>query len=194
MKIFDERGITLMELLATIVILSIVLPVIYGVFNSGLSLYNKIQIEGQLRDDADYAAAMILNSFNSIPFDNVQTCGENCIQLNNVTHTDLEKVETDNSSFYSIEKNQKNTAEDTSHHKIELVDKTLNKEKIKSVAVDGNIIDGIGNFAGSTFSLSCTQISDTNANLCEHGFIDIHFTIDQSRLKKPLALESQFGF
>lgn len=183
-----------MELLATITILAIVLPVIYSVFNSGLSLYNKIQIEGQLRDDADYAISMMLNAFNSIPFDNVQTCGENCIQLNNVTHTDLEKVEKENSSFYSIQENKENAAEDISRHKIALVNNTINNEKIKSVAVDGNILDGIGNFDGSTFSLTCSQKSKNNADLCEHGFIDVQFIIDQSRLKKPLALESQFGF
>ncbi|MEM5592114.1 hypothetical protein AAHH67_10945 [Niallia circulans] len=99
MRIFDEKGITLYELLAAITILAIVLPVIYGVFQSGLSLYNKIQIEGQIRDDADYAVSMMMNSFNSIPFDYVTIEGDSKISLYDTEKTVFEKNTKENSSF-----------------------------------------------------------------------------------------------
>lgn len=57
----DQNGFTLIELLVTLAISAIVSTVIYSVFATGISLYQKIQLEGQLRDDADYIATMILN-------------------------------------------------------------------------------------------------------------------------------------
>ncbi|WP_052343501.1 PilW family protein [Bacillus massiliigorillae] len=59
--ITSQKGVTLIELLVTVAISSIVLTVIYSVFATGLTLFQKIQLEGQMRDDADYIATMILN-------------------------------------------------------------------------------------------------------------------------------------
>lgn len=57
----SQRGLTLIELLLAVVITAIVSVVIYSVFITGVNLYQKIQIEGQLRDDADYIATLIMN-------------------------------------------------------------------------------------------------------------------------------------
>ena len=56
-----NKGVTLIELLVALVISSILLTTIYSVFVTGIHLYQKMQLEGQMRDDADYIATMILN-------------------------------------------------------------------------------------------------------------------------------------
>ncbi|MFT8321653.1 MAG: hypothetical protein ABF649_12165 [Bacillus sp. (in: firmicutes)] len=191
MRIFDERGITLYELLATITILAIVMPVIYGVFQSGLSLYNKIQIEGQLRDDADYAVSMMMNAFNSLPFDYVQSTSANRIDLYDSEQTVFEKTDKENSSFYTPKKEDYSNATVRS---IELVDQKMDGNTIKSVAINGKILEGNGDFNHSILNLTCSKTDEKDTNKCLHGIIHVTFIIDQKRLKKPLTLESQFGF
>lgn len=190
MKIFDERGITLYELLATLVISMIVLPVIYGVFSSGVKLYNKIQVEGQLRDDADYTATMIMNSFYAFPFDYVQTCGDNCIELVDSTHTSIDPVEnrsSDKQAFYTIDQKKKYDDELRIEIKLEEIDQ--NGEKIKVFFIDDKPIDVISDFSDSQLTFGCPD-SDS----CESGIINLDFHLDNKRLKKPLELSSQFGF
>ncbi|WP_445490099.1 hypothetical protein [Niallia sp. 03133] len=194
MKIFDENGITLYELLATITILAIVMPVIYGVFQSGLSLYNKIQIEGQLRDDADYAVSMMMNAFNSFPFDYVESTSENRIDLFDSEQTALEQNDKETSSFYTPNKKNYANAEDITGRSIEFVDQTVDDKAIKSVAINGQTLEGNGNFDGSSLSLTCTKSDKNDAKKCLHGTIYVTFKLDQERLKRPLTLESQFGF
>lgn len=193
MRIFDEKGITLYELLATITILAIVLPVIYGVFQSGLSLYNKIQIEGQIRDDADYAISMMMNSFNSLPYDYVTIEGDSKISLYDTEKTVFEKNTKENSSFYTYEK-EKITPENAKVRSIEFVDQQLKSETITAVSINNQILEGSGDFTGSKIRLSCSKTAQEDKNRCLHGLIYITFVIDQARLKRPLTLESQFGF
>ena len=66
-KLTSNHGMTLIEVLLTLTITAIISTVIYGTFITGLKLYQKIGIEGQLRDDADYAATMILNEMYDNP-------------------------------------------------------------------------------------------------------------------------------
>ncbi|MCM2980564.1 hypothetical protein CHH55_19000 [Niallia circulans] len=193
MRIFDDKGITLYELLAAITILAIVLPVIYGVFQSGLSLYNKIQIEGQIRDDADYAVSMMMNSFNSIPFDYVTIEGDSKISLYDTEKTVFEKNTKENSSFYTYDK-EKIKPENAKVSSIAFVDHQLKNEAITSVSINNQILEGSGDFTGSKVRLSCSKTDPENKNRCLHGLIHITFIIDQARLNRPLTLESQFGF
>lgn len=194
MKIFDEKGITLIELLATFMILMIVLPVIYGVFSSGLKLYNKIQIEGQLRDDADYAITMIMNTFYSFPFDEVRECGTNCIELVDNKYTKVEKPN-DSKSFYSVKQNQERDSETIK--KIEFVEKVNNGKSLQEIEIDGKKVDNISDFSHSTISITCTNKMNSPQLSCADGkdgmvHIDLEFSHD--RLEKPFTLKSQFGF
>ena len=186
MKIFDEKGITLIELLATLTVLMVVLPVIYGVFSSGLKLYNKIQIEGQLRDDADYAVTMVMNTFYSYPFDEVTGCGDNCIELINNRATTVGKE--DKKSFYTVNKN-KDLNEKSTSIKIHFPDK--NKNGV--IEINGKSLDVNSNFSHSMISLTCQN----NSLSCEggkDGMIHIDLQLNNERLEKPFHLKSQFGF
>lgn len=55
----NNQGITLVELLATLVIVSIVGTLTYSVLFQGYSNYQRIQVESELRDEAD----LIMSSF-----------------------------------------------------------------------------------------------------------------------------------
>nr|WP_254119521.1 hypothetical protein [Bacillus sp. FJAT-29790] len=165
----------------------IVLPVIYGVFSSGIKLYHKIQVEEQLRDDADYTATMIMNTFYSFPFDYVRECGENCIELVDSTHTAIEEVKEkvrDKQTFYSIDQKKENERENSI--KLELGEIEKDGEKISIFLIDGKPIDAVSDFSDSELSLSCSK--------CEEGMISLNFHLDDKRLRKPLELKSQFGF
>lgn len=55
----NNKGITLVELLATLVIVSIIGTLTYSVLFQGYSNYQRIQVESELRDEAD----LIMSSF-----------------------------------------------------------------------------------------------------------------------------------
>ncbi|QVY60551.1 PilW family protein [Cytobacillus gottheilii] len=186
MKILDEKGATLYELLAVMVILMIVLPVIYGVFSSGYKLYNKVNAEGQLRDDADYTATMIMNAFYSTPFDYVRSCGDNCIELVDSEHTTVALEEGEQQSFYSID--QSSVYEEEKVTVIQLTDKTMNNQTISVFEIDGAALDVQSDFSNST-------ITGCEGGPCENGIIQLHFNLSHKRLAEGnLELDSQFGF
>ncbi|CAM4423226.1 prepilin-type N-terminal cleavage/methylation domain-containing protein [Paenibacillus tarimensis] len=56
----DERGFTLIELIASLTLLSVVLGVIYGSITFGINAYNKISIENSLRDEGDLIMSSIM--------------------------------------------------------------------------------------------------------------------------------------
>lgn len=57
----NENGMTLIEVLAGVTVAAIFSASIYGVFISGLSLYEKTSSLGQARDETDYIATMVMN-------------------------------------------------------------------------------------------------------------------------------------
>jgi len=189
-KILDEKGLTLMEVLAVLAITAIVLPVIYSVFHTGINLYNKIQIEGQLRDDADYAVSMMMNSFNSIPFD-YATEADNRIELVDFEQTAITENKKENSTFYSYSKENTDTVTTRS---IEFVPSSIDGKSKTSVSIDGKILESSGNYSNSNINLICSEIDRTNSDRCLHGIIKVDFTIENARLNRPLTLESRFGF
>ncbi len=56
----NNKGVTLVELLATLVIISIIGALTYSVLFQGFSNYQRIQVESQLRDEADLIMANIV--------------------------------------------------------------------------------------------------------------------------------------
>lgn len=181
MRILDEKGATLMEVMTVFVILLIVLPIIYGVFHTGYKLYSKINVEGQMRDDSDYTATMIMNAFYSTPFDFVRSCGDNCVELVENTKTSINKEERNNQTFYTI--NQKESR-DENVVKIALAE-TANGNKV--FEINNQVLDVQSNFENSSIILPC----ETE---CEHGIIKLEFYLSHKNLVNPLLLQSQFGF
>src|SRR5690625_1738302 len=61
MDIKNERGVTLIELLAAIVLTAIIGIIGYNILFSGISAFERAKIETELRDEADIIMANMLN-------------------------------------------------------------------------------------------------------------------------------------
>lgn len=62
----DEKGITLPEVLASIVIAAIVGTLAYGVLFSGIKANERVKAEAQLRDDADLIMAWFIQDLYTL--------------------------------------------------------------------------------------------------------------------------------
>lgn len=58
----NERGITLVEVLAAIVIAAIIGTIAYSIILGGLKYYERVTIEAELRDEADLIVAELIQS------------------------------------------------------------------------------------------------------------------------------------
>lgn len=61
--ICSNKGVTLVELLATLVILSLIGTIIYSVLFNGIKSYEKTVAETELRDEADHILANLIDVF-----------------------------------------------------------------------------------------------------------------------------------
>jgi prepilin-type N-terminal cleavage/methylation domain-containing protein len=188
----NERGVTLIELLATITISSIALSVIYGVFITGLNLYNKIAIEGQLRDDADYVVSRIMNKLYSLPFDHIEYCPDSlegtCIALENDKYIGIDQYNrlldiNPEKDYVDENGNKVSTAT-----KIQLVETETGFYQFK---IDGEILSTQSNFKGSTITFQCSK--EQNGN-CVSAMMDIDLSVQHPRTNKTLRLASKFGW
>lgn len=205
-RLSSERGITLIELLVTLVIMSIVSGVIYSVFATGFKLYQKIGIEAQLRDDADYVATMILNEMYNNPPNYIkryETTDSKGIEMVRYAPKNVEgylvedstQIEQDlliyfeNDRFYLEKIKREENGIITSLEKREISTESSKLTKI----TDG------ANEESSSISYTCTGLEKNDK--CEHGTISLKIIIgdDNERFSSflktdPLILESSFGF
>lgn len=91
-KLQNSNGITLVEILATIVILSIVSALAYSLLFQGYSNYQRIQAETELRDEADLIMASFIYELFTLKTTEIKTTTSAC---SNSTNAD---------SFLSIKK------------------------------------------------------------------------------------------
>ena len=199
-----ERGVTLVELMVTIALISLFGTIMYSVFLTGVKLYQKIEVEGQLRDDADYIATAILNEmYNNSPksvttFKDSTTGKEGIVLVRaNEKKVDGYLVEDDNLPEKTIkiyfDENQfviENNIGKTQEIKIVQIDSkftTLNKDTPKEMKS----------------KITLGKVGECNAGYteCSHGTIQLTLALEgkndiQNSLinSKPLVLESSFGF
>ncbi|RAK21373.1 prepilin-type N-terminal cleavage/methylation domain-containing protein [Anoxybacillus vitaminiphilus] len=185
--LFDEKGLTLIEVLAALVISAITLSTIYGVFITGLKLYEQIAVEGQLRDDADYVVTMIMNELYSIPFDYIEYCPNapqgTCIRVEDSKYVGIEKYND------MIDVNKEATKNSSEMKEIKIVETEDGAYKIQ---IDETIIDTKADFKNSSITFDCSQTEDNGK--CKQALINIHLRASHERTKKVLNLESHFGF
>jgi hypothetical protein len=170
-----------MELLATFVVMTIVMTIVYNVLANGIGVAKKIGIEGQLRDDADYVVTMIMNELNSGEFDQIRGCSDNsnCIELVDNESLGFTSYQKGSETVYDVEEQPKTET----ITRIELTQDAGGKQKFQ---INQNTIDGQGDFTGSTLSSTCSA--------CSNGVIDLKLVINDKALNEPLQLESKFGF
>lgn len=209
----SNRGVTLIEVLITLVIMTIVSAAIYGTFTTGLKLYQKIAIEGQLRDDADYAVTMILNEmYDNPPSYIVNTLPAELPDVSNKKGIELVRYEdkkiTDN---YIIEDSTAIKQDlliyfENDNLYLEKIEKTTNGTETTINTVEKTEISS----ESSQYDSNASSISlDPNPDFCSaestttcvHGRIEITLVMKDrehgttSLLKtEPLKLISTFGF
>lgn len=94
-----NNGVTLVELLATLVIVSIVGTLSYSVLSQGYSNYQRIQVETELRDEADLImASMIKNLF--VLKESEITLSNECTPESNNSLLLVSRTETSSSESY----------------------------------------------------------------------------------------------
>ena len=176
-RICDKSGITLIEVLLAIVIMAIITPIVWSVFNGGQKAYVRQTAEVQFREDADYAVTMIMNEFFATPFDYVESCGTNCIKIVDAKETKLKKI----GSNYETEQRTKTEVKETEIKLAQIDEKTV-------LQIDGAELETESDFTGTTLS-ACGKEAQ-----CASGVIEINMKLSDPETSQNLELESEFGF
>jgi prepilin-type N-terminal cleavage/methylation domain-containing protein len=182
----SDKGMTLVELLLTITISAILLPVTYGTFITGYKIYEKVSIDAQLREDADYVSAMIMNTLYSYPFDVVKHCEENintCVKFVDSRQTTLQPYV---SGFYDVEKDAKKAIEETTTLELKT------NGEIQQWYINGSLIQTTSDFKDSRVTFTCSEKNKDGK--CSSAIIEMDFVVSNGRTDKTLDLESKFGF
>lgn len=165
---------------------SLILASIYGVFLSGLNAYKRINIENQLRSEADYLVAAIMNKLYQFSPDGLDMEETTDQQLQFVT--DRQKVI--NPSVGIVEEQKTNGETLTVSLQQDAV--LLNGEQLHSALL--KIVS-----SQSELSYRCAKQED---NICRSGVVTIKLSVqdrdhddpDGLLYIKPFTLKTEFGF
>ena len=204
-SIQSEHGITLVELLVTIALLSLFGTIMYSVFLTGVKLYQKIEVEGQLRDDADYIATAILNELYSNSPKSVKTFKDSATGKEGIILARANEKKVDG---YLVEDNLNQPEKtikiyfDGIHFVIE--SSTGTKKEIKTIQIDSKftMIDaGMPTVTESKITLDKVGECNPGYTECSHGTILLTLVLEgENEFKNslintnPLVLDSSFGF
>ncbi|OEH91447.1 PilW family protein [Bacillus solimangrovi] len=198
-KLRSQHGLTLVELLLTITIFTMILGMVYGVLITGMEAYRKIAIEGNLRDQADYVVAMIMEEIYETPIDHIEDCGtstnNNCVKIINREYAKADIIDT-----YSIV--DQNYLKDNKEEKI------IKFEGNDSVIIDQDTIHTEGvEFTDSTIEIICEErqrIFNSSSgpvvdSICTNALITINLNInngidEDSFFYTSLTLKSRFSY
>ncbi|MEH6938879.1 hypothetical protein V7056_13600 [Bacillus sp. JJ664] len=196
----NQAGLTIVELLTTLSLLSIVLISMYGILTLGIKTYNKITVESTIRDESDYVVSRILNelystNYNHIELDN----GDNSI------------------AFYTFDQQMINQYDDfTSNETMNLL-KPKARLKIEDEKIQFytyiNDIESVQNFhtedsihlnQDSSISLQCTKNESSFVNnngkmtdfqICKSGILKLNLVFETNKKDiKPYTLKTEIGF
>ena len=199
-----ERGVTLVELLVTIALVSLFGTIMYSVFLTGVKPYQKIEVEGQLRDDADYIATAILNEMYSNSPESVKTFKDSTTGKEGIILVRANEKKVDG---YLVEDNNQPEKEikiyfDQNQFVIE--SKTGTAQDIKTVQIDSKFTTINKDKLNETKSkITLGKVGECNAGYteCSNGTIQLTLALEgENDFKnslinsKPLVLESSFGF
>ncbi len=203
--ILSERGVTLVELLVTISLISLFGTIMYSVFLTGVNLYQKIEVEGQLRDDADYIATAILNEMYSNSPKSVKAFKDSSTGKEGII---LVRANQKNVDGYLVE-------EDTSQpektikiyfdqDKFVIESNSGTTQEIKTVDIKSKfttIHNSSSNPTKSMITLGSDGQCNAGSTECQHGTIQLKLALKGKNdfknsliNSKPLVLESSFGF
>ncbi|AGT32971.1 hypothetical protein M493_13650 [Geobacillus genomosp. 3] len=185
----SKAGMTLIELLAAVSVSLLIIGAIYTVFLSGIRAYERIGIENELRSEADYAMAMVMNKLYEFAPDgiNLSESGEKTL-----TFIDDRQKRVDPSSGFVDEREIGGGALTVSIENGSLI---INGEAISPPHL--LLVDN------SAFSVRCLREErKEEARICRSGVITIRLAVQDrkhadpdSRLYvRPFTLKTEFGF
>lgn len=219
----DNKGVTVIELLLALVLSTIVLAVVYSVLITGYKTYQKIAIEGAIRDEADYVVGRIMQTFYQTDISDIKNCGVTCIEIHStetskvspsgtnqkVSITSLDELKTDGSTILKIKT-------DSSNH---LVIETYKAKRVGDEIKVGDWkyppetlhSDQFEFVGGSSLEATCAYSSEIKTDpaligtdrekfiskKCNNGIVDITLNIKKKNIDDDtlqLQLKSQFGF
>ncbi|MRX71442.1 prepilin-type N-terminal cleavage/methylation domain-containing protein [Bacillus lacus] len=193
-NIFNQQGLTVIELLAAITISTIALASIYGVFQMGVQAYSKTAAEQELRDEGDYILSLILSDLYAAKIDTVENCtkteSEFCFKIVNDHELSISSL---NSSL--VEKKGKEKPSTITY----LVSQSSIKRQEQSEKETTERIISSSNVQISSLnsSLSCTDSrlsgSGSSKKQCSSGVITLRLLFQKGRAEH-IEFESKFGF
>lgn len=100
----NHTGITLVELLIVIAISTLILGIAYGVMITGYKTYEKISVEGAIRDEADYVISQLIQTFYSEDINNIKNCDSTntCIEIYSTQTSKIASNDNDKVSITSL--------------------------------------------------------------------------------------------
>lgn len=176
-SIKEQKGYSLVELIAALSIFSLIAGSIYGVINFGFKAYDRVNVENSLRDEGDIIMSAIMSEFYTQGPEIVENFSTNS--------------ETENGILMHIKTRDKNNdvhdsvshvVIDNSDHKVYI----YSNQKSPSSAIE---------LKSQVLSDSIIHINSC-ANGCTNGLINVTLELSQSSKGRDhkLKLQSQFGF
>ncbi|RKP57217.1 prepilin-type N-terminal cleavage/methylation domain-containing protein [Cohnella endophytica] len=165
-RLKDDRGMSLIEVIASLTLLSLVMATIYGVITFGFNSYHRVTIENSLRDEADLVMSSIITEMYKYGPDEVS-------------------VPSNASVGVSLSKTVDGRPADK--HSILIKD-----GKVYIGLGEGVLVELQSRISSdSSITVDCGGLSK-----CKTGLVDIKLVLEQSYANKPqkMKLESKFGF
>ncbi|MBS2771600.1 prepilin-type N-terminal cleavage/methylation domain-containing protein [Anoxybacillus rupiensis] len=185
----NSRGLSLVEVLAAVAISSFILASIYGVLLSGINAYKRIGIENELRSEADYVVAMMMNQLYQFSPDGIDTIESSTVNGQLVFVNNKQK--NINSEVGWVEDH---TTDQGALLNIELKNEAL---FINGTKISSDQLRIITN--QSRVSYSCVK---EEGSICRSGVVTLMLAVQDhdhadpsDRLYiKPFTLKTEFGF
>ncbi|TXK85383.1 prepilin-type N-terminal cleavage/methylation domain-containing protein [Paenibacillus sp. N3.4] len=175
----DQNGFTLIELIASLSLLSLVMGTIYAVITFGFTSYNKVTVENALRDEADIIMSSVMTE--------LYTLGPSTIKsIPNQEGIELIRQPLDSKITETTKSQIIINRESGSQKDILLIGgNPLDPTGQRAIHIDANL-------TGSTIRLECGGIQD-----CHSGLIVINLQLaqdDKKGISHTLNMQSRFGF
>ncbi|SDX96436.1 type II secretion system protein J [Paenibacillus sp. CF384] len=174
-----EGGYTLIELIATLALLSVVMGVIYSSITFGLNTYNKIRIENTLRDEGDLLMSSIISELYRVGpsrISQLQTNG-NLRQSIVLMFPEVVSDDDSNSGGTSLQEGIAIKPNDSGKHALFINDREI---AIESIVVPNAVPLDLGQEA-STHNDSFIRLKCLNDQSgCSSGMLEIKLKLRQA--------------
>ncbi|MED5018416.1 type II secretion system protein [Paenibacillus chibensis] len=178
-----EEGFTLLEMIATLTVMSLVLGLVYSLTVFGMRSYHKISIENSLRDEADLMMSAVITELYTYAPDSIepQIAGS-------TTSVVLRKS-------------------GVQPHRIQIQEGKLTIEPYLDLAASGtggatdNVVEPVGAEATRNLDSVLTEnasltVDCSGLSVCQSGTLSIVLELEQNYENRPykLRMQSRFGF